>query len=111
MIPRNKKLKERSNELRNNATKQENHLWYDFLKNCRFNPQSASLTAPLQKEPLAIYPSLFSFPLLFLFLSPFSTIIIGIMFVVEHRKLGAVAQIQFFQDDAQVISNRSRTQI
>ena len=35
MIPRNKKLKERSNELRNNATKQENHLWYDFLKNCR----------------------------------------------------------------------------
>ena len=32
MIPRNKKLRGRSTELRNNATKQENHLWYDFLR-------------------------------------------------------------------------------
>ena len=35
MIPRNKKLRNRSTELRNNTTKQENHLWYDFLKKCR----------------------------------------------------------------------------
>ncbi|MCL2815537.1 MAG: endonuclease domain-containing protein [Oscillospiraceae bacterium] len=34
MIPRNKTLRTRSIELRNNATKQENHLWYDFLKKC-----------------------------------------------------------------------------
>ena len=33
MIPRNKNLKQISNDLRNNATKQENHLWYDFLRN------------------------------------------------------------------------------
>jgi len=32
MLPRNKKLRDRSSELRNNATKQENRLWYDFLK-------------------------------------------------------------------------------
>ena len=34
-LPRNKKLKPHSTELRNNATKQENHLWYDFLKKHR----------------------------------------------------------------------------
>ena len=33
MIPRNINLKNRSTELRNNATKQENRLWYDFLRN------------------------------------------------------------------------------
>jgi len=33
MIPRYKNLKPASTNLRNNATKQENHLWYDFLRN------------------------------------------------------------------------------
>ncbi|MBQ6093221.1 MAG: DUF559 domain-containing protein, partial [Clostridia bacterium] len=28
---RNASLTERARELRHNATKQENHLWYDFL--------------------------------------------------------------------------------
>ena len=37
MIPRNKNLKPTSTYLRNNATKQENHLWYDFLRN--YTPQ------------------------------------------------------------------------
>jgi len=32
ILPRNKNLKTKSNILRNNTTKQENHLWYDFLK-------------------------------------------------------------------------------
>lgn len=32
-IPRNKKLKQLARNLRNNSTKEENHLWYDFLKN------------------------------------------------------------------------------
>lgn len=32
ILPRDKKLNPRSRDLRNNATKQENHLWYDFLK-------------------------------------------------------------------------------
>jgi len=32
MLPRNKNLKNHSTELRNNATRQENHLWYDFLR-------------------------------------------------------------------------------
>jgi len=32
-LPRNKELKLPSRELRTNATKQENHLWYDFLRN------------------------------------------------------------------------------
>ena len=31
-LPRNLALKERSRELRTNATKQEQHLWYDFLR-------------------------------------------------------------------------------
>ena len=31
-LPRDKKFKDRSRELRKNATSQENHLWYDFLK-------------------------------------------------------------------------------
>jgi very-short-patch-repair endonuclease len=31
-IPRDKKLKPYSSVLRNNATRQENHLWYDFLR-------------------------------------------------------------------------------
>ena len=31
MIPRNRKLRPNSTELRNNMTKQEKHLWYDFL--------------------------------------------------------------------------------
>ncbi|MCL2562974.1 MAG: endonuclease domain-containing protein [Oscillospiraceae bacterium] len=35
MLPRNKNLKPRSSELRNNATKQENRLWYDFLRKRR----------------------------------------------------------------------------
>ena len=35
MISRNKSLRNHSTELRNNATRQENHLWYDFLKKCR----------------------------------------------------------------------------
>ena len=33
MIPRNKNLRQNSTDLRNNATKQENLLWYDFLRN------------------------------------------------------------------------------
>ena len=32
MIPKNKNLRHFAKELRNNATKQENHLWYDFLR-------------------------------------------------------------------------------
>ena len=32
MLPRNKKLKIRARELRSNATKQEDHLWYNFLR-------------------------------------------------------------------------------
>jgi len=35
MLPRNKNLKIRSRELRKDATKQENHLWYDFLRKHR----------------------------------------------------------------------------
>jgi len=31
-IPRDYKLKPYSTKLRKNATKQENHLWYDYLK-------------------------------------------------------------------------------
>ncbi|MEA4924226.1 MAG: endonuclease domain-containing protein [Syntrophomonadaceae bacterium] len=40
-LPRNKKLNPYSRSLRNNATKQENHLWYDFLRKhpLRFNRQ------------------------------------------------------------------------
>jgi very-short-patch-repair endonuclease len=40
-LPRNDRLKENATALRNNATKQENHLWYDFLRNypVRFNRQ------------------------------------------------------------------------
>ncbi len=40
-LPRNKKLSPYSRDLRRNATKQENHLWYDFLKKhpLRFNRQ------------------------------------------------------------------------
>ena len=35
------KLKPKAQELRRNATKQENHLWYDFLKDhpCQFRRQ------------------------------------------------------------------------
>ena len=36
-LPRNKELKVPSRELRNDSTKQENHLWHDFLKN--FKPR------------------------------------------------------------------------
>ena len=32
MLPRNKNLKVRARELRKEATKQENRLWYDFLR-------------------------------------------------------------------------------
>jgi len=32
MLPRNKNLKILARKLRNNATKQENHLWYNFLR-------------------------------------------------------------------------------
>jgi very-short-patch-repair endonuclease len=40
-LPRNKKLNLHSRSLRRNATKQENHLWYDFLRKypLRFNRQ------------------------------------------------------------------------
>ena len=40
-LPRNKKLKSLSQTLRKNTTKEENHLWYDFLKNypIQFNRQ------------------------------------------------------------------------
>lgn len=31
-LPRNKELKLHSTKLRNNATRQENHLWYDYLR-------------------------------------------------------------------------------
>ena len=31
-LERDSKLRDRSRELRSNATKQENHLWYDYLK-------------------------------------------------------------------------------
>lgn len=31
-VPRDIKLKKRATELRTNATKEENHLWYDFLR-------------------------------------------------------------------------------
>jgi very-short-patch-repair endonuclease len=34
-LPRNKNLKLPVRELRKNATKQENHLWYDFLRNLK----------------------------------------------------------------------------
>ena len=36
-LPRNKYLKLPARELRKNSTKQENHLWYDFL--CGFSPR------------------------------------------------------------------------
>ena len=32
-LPRNEKLKQNSRNLRSSATKEENHLWYDFLRN------------------------------------------------------------------------------
>ncbi len=32
-LPRNKELKERSVQLRKNATPEENKLWYEFLRN------------------------------------------------------------------------------
>jgi very-short-patch-repair endonuclease len=40
-LPRNKQLSKNASSLRNNATKQENHLWYDFMRNypVRFNRQ------------------------------------------------------------------------
>lgn len=40
-LPRNIKLKQLATNLRNNATKEENHLWYDFLRTLplRFNRQ------------------------------------------------------------------------
>jgi len=34
-LPRVKELKPRSCELRTNSTKQENRLWYDFLRDCK----------------------------------------------------------------------------
>ena len=34
-LPRNNDLKGESRELRKNATKQENRLWYDFLKDVK----------------------------------------------------------------------------
>jgi very-short-patch-repair endonuclease len=36
-LPRNKNLKLPARKLRSNATKQENHLWYDFLS--KFSPR------------------------------------------------------------------------
>ncbi len=40
-LPRNKKLRPFSSQLRNGATRQENHLWYDFLRTypLQFNRQ------------------------------------------------------------------------
>jgi very-short-patch-repair endonuclease len=40
-LPRDKRLNPYSRNLRSNATKQENHLWFDFLRNhlLRFNRQ------------------------------------------------------------------------
>ncbi len=40
-LPRDTKLKKQSAELRANATKEENHLWYDYLRTypVRFNRQ------------------------------------------------------------------------
>jgi len=40
-LPRDTKLKKQSAELRTNATKEENHLWYDYLLTypVRFNRQ------------------------------------------------------------------------
>ena len=32
-LPRNEKLKHSGRNLRSNSTKEENHLWYDFLRN------------------------------------------------------------------------------
>ena len=32
LLPRDKKLRLRAAELRKNATVEENHLWYDFLR-------------------------------------------------------------------------------
>ena len=37
--PRNATLKPFARELRNNATKQENHLWYDFLNTLKYKFQ------------------------------------------------------------------------
>jgi len=41
MLPYNRKLKPRAQELRRNATPQENKLWYEFLRNhtCHFARQ------------------------------------------------------------------------
>ena len=41
MLPYNEKLKDRSRELRKGATKEERHLWFDFLKSypVQFNRQ------------------------------------------------------------------------
>ena len=41
MLPQNKKLKFYAQELRNNATRHENRLWYEFLRNypVQFNRQ------------------------------------------------------------------------
>ena len=41
VLPRNKELKTLSTQLRNNATKEENKLWYEFLRTypVRFNRQ------------------------------------------------------------------------
>jgi len=40
-LPRNKNLKEKAQTLRQDMTKEERHLWYDFLKNhpVQFNRQ------------------------------------------------------------------------
>ena len=41
MLPQNRKLKDLAQKLRNNATRHENRLWYEFLKDypLRFNRQ------------------------------------------------------------------------
>ncbi len=41
ILPRNKELKKLSTQLRNNATAEENKLWYEFLRkySVRFNRQ------------------------------------------------------------------------
>jgi len=36
-LPINKQLRAFANEMRKNATKEENHLWYDYLRNYPLN--------------------------------------------------------------------------
>ena len=59
MIRRNAKLTQRAQELRKNATPEERHLWYDFLKD---HPQREAILSGQKRfdavSARAIYPSL-----------------------------------------------------